>query len=83
MAMNGSPENMLRRLLNYPVSVGALLEVALWLAIPYLVIGGVVSAIYGEELRQVQEEQGHDPFVALLASIIAWPVLLFSHSCVT
>ncbi|MGH3967399.1 MAG: hypothetical protein ACRDTV_04575 [Mycobacterium sp.] len=71
----------LRRVLNHPVSVGALLEIALLGAIPYLAIGAVVASIYGEGQHQMQVEQGSDALVALMASIISWPVLLFSHSC--
>ncbi|EUA34350.1 hypothetical protein I553_1323 [Mycobacterium xenopi 4042] len=36
---------------------------------------------HGEGLRQVQVEQGHDALVTFVASLISWPVLLFSHSC--
>lgn len=97
MATHGLPEHpgvgnsghtavlltMLRRLLNYPVTIGALVEVALLSAIPYLIIGAVVSTVYGEGLRQVQVEQGRDELVALMVSIVLWPVLLISHSCTT
>ncbi|ORV10407.1 hypothetical protein AWB95_15420 [Mycobacterium celatum] len=72
--------SVVRRVLNYPVSIGALVEIALLAAIPYLVVGAVVSGAYGEGLRQVQVEQGNDALVRLMASIVSWPVLLFSHS---
>lgn len=71
----------LRRVLNYPISIGALLETALLCTIPYLIIGAIVASVYGEGLHQVQVEQGSDALVALMASIISWPVLLFSQSC--
>jgi uncharacterized membrane protein len=70
-----------RRVLNYPVSIGALVEIALVAAIPYLIVGAVVSAAYGEGLHQGQVERGNDALVTLMASIVSWPVLLFSHSC--
>lgn len=71
----------LRRLVNYSVTVGALLEIALISAIPYLVVGAIVSISHGEEMRQMQVERGSDALVAWAASVVAWPVLLFSHSC--
>ncbi|BCO36861.1 hypothetical protein BMW24_011040 [Mycobacterium heckeshornense] len=74
---------MLRRLVNYQVSLGALVEMALVCAIPYLAIGAIVAGAHGEGLRQVQVEQGHDALVTFVASLISWPVLLFSHSCAT
>lgn len=73
----------LRHVLNHPVSVGALIEVSLLGAIPYLVIGALVAGAHGAGLHQGQTEQGSDQLVALLASIVAWPVLLFSHTCAT
>lgn len=73
----------LRRALTYPVTIGALLEIALLCAIPYLIIGAVAASTNGEGLHQVQVEQGSDALVALVASIVAWPVLLFSGSCAT
>lgn len=72
---------VLRRMLNFPVSIGALVEIALLTAIPYLIVGAVVSGAYGEKLHQVQVEQGNEALVTLMASIVSWPVLLFSHSC--
>jgi hypothetical protein len=74
---------MLRRLVNYQVSIGALLEIALLCAIPYLAVGAIVAGAHGEGLRQVQVEQGHDALVTFVASLISWPVLLSAHSCAT
>ena len=44
----------LQRLLNRPVSVGALMELALWLAVPYLCIGFVWASLHGEQAAQIQ-----------------------------
>jgi hypothetical protein len=44
----------LQRVLNHQVSIGALIEVALWLAIPYLCIGFVWSSLHGEQAQQIQ-----------------------------
>ncbi|ORB14618.1 hypothetical protein BST37_10740 [Mycobacterium noviomagense] len=94
--MHGSPDHdlphpgqtpylltMLRRLVNSQVSIGALLEMGLLGAIPYLVVGAIVAGAHDEGLRQAQVEQGHDALVTLVAALISWPVLLFSHSCAT
>ena len=45
---------LLRRVLGYQVSIGALIEVALWLAIPYLSIGFVWSSLHTEQVQQIQ-----------------------------
>ena len=45
---------LLLRVLNHRVSIGALIEVALWLAIPYLGIGFVWSSLHGEQVHQIQ-----------------------------
>jgi hypothetical protein len=46
--------NLLRRVLQYEVSVGALIEVAVWLAIPYLSIGFVWAVLHTEETQRIQ-----------------------------
>ena len=45
---------LLQRVLNHQVSIGALIEVALWLAIPYLCIGFVWSSVHTEQVQQIQ-----------------------------
>jgi hypothetical protein len=45
---------LLQRVLNHHVSIGALIEVALWLAIPYLSIGFVWSSLHAEQVQQIQ-----------------------------
>jgi hypothetical protein len=44
---------LLRRVLEYPVSIGALIELAIWLALPYLAIG-LVWALDHPEQTQIQ-----------------------------
>ena len=44
----------LQRVLSHRVSIGALIEVALWLSIPYLGIGFVWSSLHGEQVQQIQ-----------------------------
>jgi hypothetical protein len=44
----------LQRVLNHQVSIGSLIEVALWLAIPYLCIGFVWSSLHTQQVQQIQ-----------------------------
>lgn len=95
MAENDSPEQfgdfggvlfplgLLRRFLNYPVSIGLVLEVALLGAIPYLILGAIVSILSGDSWRQVAIEHGDDALLALVMSVVFWPLLPLVHSCVT
>jgi hypothetical protein len=46
--------DLFRRVLQYEVSVGALIEMALWLAIPYLSIGFVWAVVHTEETQRIQ-----------------------------
>ncbi len=44
----------LRRVLNYEVTVEAVIEIAMWLAIPYLVIGLVWGFFHVEAVQQLE-----------------------------
>ena len=44
----------LRRVLNHEVSLGQLIEVALWLAIPYLVIGFAWAPFHTDQTQRIQ-----------------------------
>lgn len=44
----------LRRVLQHRVSIGALLELAVWLAIPYLCIGFVWTLFHTEQTQRIQ-----------------------------
>ena len=46
--------NMLQHALQRQVSIGALLEVALWLAIPYLSVGFLWAVAHDEQTRRIQ-----------------------------
>jgi hypothetical protein len=46
--------DLLRRVLQYEVSVGAVIEMALWLAIPYLSIGFVWAVVHTDETQRIQ-----------------------------
>jgi hypothetical protein len=71
----------LRRVLNYKVSVEALIEVAMWLAVPHLIIGLTWAFFHVEAVHQleVQLDQivpaGAEVGAYVLAALL-WPVLL-------
>ncbi|MDT5139743.1 MAG: hypothetical protein QOD58_4005 [Mycobacterium sp.] len=44
----------LRHMLSYQVSIAALIEVALWLAIPYLSIGFVWAFLHAGQVEQIE-----------------------------
>ncbi|HTY29490.1 MAG TPA: hypothetical protein VMD51_15310 [Mycobacterium sp.] len=71
----------LRRVLNYEVSIEALIEVAMWLAIPYLLIGLMWAFFHVEAVEQLHDQLNKVlPAGAEVASYVAaallWPALL-------
>lgn len=70
----------IRAVLNYQVTIAELIGIAVLLAIPYLVIGGIWSATHTEHLRDMA---GVDMAVSFLGSIASWPALLFADVCMT
>ena len=72
---------MLRRLLSRRVSVEAMLEFAMWMAIPYLVIG-LVFAFFGAEQVQLIETQlqtrlpAGSEVLAFVQTALMWPNLM-------
>ncbi|CAJ1498691.1 hypothetical protein [[Mycobacterium] holstebronense] len=72
------------RFLDYRVSVGALIEVALWLGLVYVILGVVWLFLHpdGVERLQAQAERqyGIPPAsvyeVATVTSVALWPVML-------
>jgi len=73
---------VLRRVLGRRVSVEAMIEFALWMAIPYIMIGLVV-AFFGAEQVQLIETQlqtqlpaGSD-IAAFVLTVVLWPAMLF------
>ncbi len=71
----------LRRVLNYEVTVEAVIEIAMWLAIPYLVIGLVWGFFHVEAVAQLEAQlnrvlpAGAEVGAYGLAALL-WPVLL-------
>lgn len=77
----------IRRGLARPVSVQALIELALWLALPYLLIGVFWAVIHPDRVQELQAEWAK---VSSLGSDIAafgeaaalWPaILLLPTTC--
>lgn len=71
----------LRRVLQHQVSVGALIEVALWLAIPYLIVGFAWTALHPDQTQRIQARL--EPVSATGADVLAfglsaalWPASL-------
>ncbi|MFZ0831937.1 MAG: hypothetical protein WAM92_02390 [Mycobacterium sp.] len=73
---------MLSRVLSYRLSVEALIEVAFWLAVPYVVIGMLWAFFHAEEVEQVRTylemrlPAGADLGAYGLVAAL-WPVELF------
>ncbi|MFN8227808.1 MAG: hypothetical protein U0R18_13955 [Mycobacterium sp.] len=74
---------MLRRALGYHISVEALIEVALWLAIPHITIGVIWAFLHPSQVQHYQIQL--EPLVPAGADLIAfgltaglWPFLLIA-----
>jgi hypothetical protein len=79
----------IRRALRHPVSVQALLEFGIWLALPYLIFGLCWAAVHGDKVHQLQEAwnnvvpAGAD-IAAFGEAAALWPaVLLLPTTCGT
>ncbi|WP_322859820.1 hypothetical protein U8D42_15140 [Mycobacterium europaeum] len=79
--------DLLRRTLRHRVRVGALIELALWLAIPYLCVGFGWTVLHGDETRRIQARveavlpAGADA-VAFGLTAALWPASIpIAHAC--
>ena len=74
----------LRRLLSRKVSIEAMLEFAMWIAIPYLVVGIVWTFFNADDVARVESRletrlpAGSD-LGAFGTTTALWPFLLFGH----
>lgn len=74
----------LRRLLSRKVSIEAMLEAAMWFAIPYLLVGIVWTFFNAEDVARVESQletrlpAGSD-LVAFGTTTALWPFLVFGH----
>jgi hypothetical protein len=72
---------LLQRVVTYPVTIGALIEMAIWLAIPYLCVGTAWTVVHPAQTQQIQRrlEQispvGADLGAFLLTTAL-WPASL-------
>jgi hypothetical protein len=74
--------SMLRRLLNREVTVGGVMELALMLALPYLLIGVGVVAVRAEGLSHMQTlYEGRDQVLSFGVLVAGWPGVLFADVC--
>lgn len=70
-----------RRILGHKVSVGALIELAVWLAIPYLCIGFAWTVFHPEQTQRIQARieavapTGADAMAFGVATVL-WPASL-------
>ena len=76
-----------RRILGHKVSVGALIELAVWLTIPYLCIGFAWTVFHPEQTQRIQARieavspTGADAAAFGLATVL-WPAALqLADSC--
>jgi hypothetical protein len=73
--------------LDRPITVAALVELAVWLAIPYLAIGGVWTFFHADKLNALQAEWAKvfpvaADVAALGETVALWPVvLLLPNTC--
>jgi hypothetical protein len=74
--------DLLRRVLAVEVSVGRLLEVAVWAALPYLLVGTVVVGVRAEELQHQQTlHRDRDQLLSYGVLVAGWPAVLFADVC--
>lgn len=72
----------IRRILSYKVSVEAMLEFALWLALPYIVIGLAWTFFHPDQVQQIvrhleKQLPAAADLVAFGLTTLLWPMLVF------
>jgi hypothetical protein len=70
-----------RRVLNYKVSIEALIEVAMWLAVPHLIIGLIWTFFHPDAVLQLEVQLARilpagAEVGAYVIGALLWPVLL-------
>jgi hypothetical protein len=73
-----------RWLLSRRVSIAAMIEAAMWIAIPYLLIGIVFTFLHADDVARIETQlQTRVPAGAELVGFgvttAAWPFLLFGY----
>jgi hypothetical protein len=74
----------LRRLLSRKVSIEAMIETAMWIAIPYLVVGIVWTFLNADDVARIEDRlttriPAGSELAAFGATTALWPFLLFGH----
>lgn len=74
--------DLLRRALAAEVSIGQLLEGAIWAAVPYFIAGVVVVGLRAEALHHMQTLHGNrDQLLSFGVLVAGWPAVLFADVC--
>jgi hypothetical protein len=71
---------LVRRVLNYRLSVIELIGISFLIGFPYLLVGVFWSLNHSAHLSEMT---GADKVVSFLGQIASWPVLLFADVCMT
>jgi hypothetical protein len=72
---------MLRRMLSRRVSVAAMIELAMWLAIPYILIGLVFAFFSAEQVQLIDTQlqtrlPAGSEIAAFIVTSLLWPASL-------
>jgi hypothetical protein len=75
---------ILRLLLSRKVSIEAMLETAMWIAIPYLVVGIMWTFVNADDVARIESHletriPAGSELAAFGATTALWPFLLFGH----
>jgi hypothetical protein len=76
--------NGLRRLLSHKVSIEAMIELVMWLAIPYIVIGIAWTFVHADDVARLETRletrmPAGSNIAAFGTTTALWPFLLFGH----
>ncbi len=66
--------NRIKRVLDYQLTIGDLIVLAILIGIPYGIVGLVWSFTHLEHLDEL--DSGWNQFCSFIGQIVAWPVLL-------
>lgn len=74
----------LRSLLSRKVSISAMIEFAMWISIPYLVIGIMWTFFNADDVARIETHvetrlPAGSNLAAFAATTALWPFLLFGH----
>ena len=74
----------LRWVLSRKVSIEAMIEAAMWVAIPYIIVGIVWTFLHADDVARIEEQlntriPAGSELVAFGTTTALWPFLLFGH----